>query len=120
MIEITIHIPALDRVADAISAAGGLAPAPSKAAPKAEAPKPAAKPKDQPQPEPEAPAGADDQGAAEGPTQDDVTAAAKRLQTKNGRDALVALLKEHGAANISGLDPSAYQAFIDAANEATA
>lgn len=117
MIEVRIDIPALDRLVDALNS-GLIAAKPVVAASKAppeETPaktRPKATVTSEPDPESNV--------AADAPTLADVTAAAKVLQTKNGRDALVALLKEHGASNISGLDAGAYEAFIRAAQDAVA
>lgn len=59
----------------------------------------------------------DDLIGGDGPTIDDVKEAAKAYNVKNGRDALAALIGEHGGSKgVTTIPEGNYQAFIDAAN----
>lgn len=112
--EITVNIPALDRLVDALNAnvdvitAINAAEIPA-AKPKAE--KPAAKAKAAP-----VEAEAEDTAAPEaeeGVTLDDLKEAAIHLSSKNGRDALAAALKGMGAtAGVSTIPEDKRAAFV--------
>lgn len=110
--EITVNIPALDRLVDALNANGGAITAISaaeKPAAKPKAEKPAAKAK-------AAPVEAEDTAAPEaeeGVTLDELKEAAIHLSSKNGRDALAAALKETGAtAGVSTIPEDKRAAFV--------
>lgn len=135
MTQITITINAngpieIAQVAAALAALGGAAVTPAKAeAPKAAAAKPVTK-------APSPTVASDDTTQEAGPdvttdaspsedaaeeagavTIDDVKEAAKAYNVKNGRDALAALIGEHGGSKgVTTIPEGNYQAFIDAAN----
>lgn len=118
-IDLNINIPQLAALLASTAGAGvnAKAEAPKAAAPKA-TPKAETKAAD-PAPEPEADATTDaspseDEGIA---TIDDVKEAAKAYNVKNGRDALAALIGDHGGSKgVTTIPEGNYQAFIDAAN----
>ncbi len=125
-LEITIHIPALDKLVDVIakgavampSAEGKPAPAAPKATPKA-TPKADAKPATEATQD----AGETATTAAspsDAPSEDEVKKIAMAYNQKNGRDALISLLGKHGAANISALGEDKRAAFIADAQEGIA
>ncbi len=131
MTQVTITINAngpveIAQVAAALAALGSTAVTPAKAeAPKAAAAKPVTK-------APTPTAASDDTTQEAGPdattdaspsedegiaTIDDVKEAAKAYNVKNGRDALAALIGDHGGSKgVTTIPEGNYQAFIDAAN----
>lgn len=56
----------------------------------------------------------DDADEVEGPTRDDVRAALKDYAALEGKEAAIAILKDHGASSMSELKESKFQAVIDA------
>lgn len=117
---ITLEIPALDRLTDVLSRqAGAVAPdAPATevkpaAAAKRTPAKAAATTADPPEEGNDATVDVDALRAA-------ATTAAMKMQKAQGRDALIALLGEYGAANISALTAEQLVEFAAAANEKSA
>lgn len=49
-----------------------------------------------------------------GPARDDVVKALKEYAAIEGKEAAIAIIKDHGAESVSDLDPDKYQAVIDA------
>lgn len=58
--------------------------------------------------------GDDGDEASDGPTRDDVRAALKDYAALEGKEAAIAILKDHGASSMSELKESKFQAVIDA------
>lgn len=117
-IDLNINIPQLASLL--ASTAGAGVSTTKAAAPKAETKAPAKVETKaaEPAPEPEAEATIeDDLIGGDGPTIDDVKEAAKAYNVKNGRDALAALIGDHGGSKgVTTIPEGNYQAFIDAAN----
>lgn len=118
-LELELTIPQLAAVAAALAGTSAAVE------PKTTSAKPAPKTKTE---EPPAEAGkgaevkgrdADGDDVAEVPDTAAVTAAAKTLAAKNGRDALAELLEKYGAKQLSGLAESDRAAFIEAVETAT-
>lgn len=118
---ITLEIPALDRLTAAITAQIGAGA--NTAVPTVEGeptPKPAtrrAAPKTDPKPETEQP---DDATVDVDALKATATTAAMKLQKAQGRDALIALLGEFDAANISALTADQLVEFATKADEKSA
>lgn len=111
--DITIHIPALDRLVDVLKDMP--VPAGAKPAAATPAPKPAGRPPKGDTPPAEAPAETPAADSA-APSTDDLIAQAKtaaiKYQAANTRDALAALITKHGGQNISTIPADNLPAFI--------
>lgn len=115
MFEVKVDIPALEKLAEAILVlAGAQGDAPKAAPAKA---KPAAKPKAEPTAEAAESTSTEDSQVAspsDVPSADALKKAAVGLSAKNGRDALEAALKDHGAtAGISSIPDDRKAAFVE-------
>jgi len=114
MIEVTVHIPALDRFCDLV-AAGAAPPMPSAKPAPAKAAEPKATASAKPQAEPEPQAAEPDDAAV--PTIDDCKDAMKAYQAANGADALRDMLAKFGVRNVTALPVDQYAALIAACKE---
>lgn len=117
-IEVTVNIPALDRLVDVLKAGVSLPAVAAADAPKTEN-KPRAKPETKTETKVDNPPAATETAKPEttaSDTAEDLLGKVKEtamvLSQKKGRDALMALLAEFGASNISGVPVDQHSAFI--------